>query len=162
MQPREASQTKHYLKVSSPAFKDGGTIPKTYTADGEDTSPPLSWTEPPPGTVSFAVLCEDPDAPSGTFVHWLLWDVRAEERNLEEAVPPTADAFWRRQGENHFGRTGYGGPKPPPGPPHRYMFHVYALDDRLNLRSGATREDFDQAVREHYLAEGEIVGMYGR
>jgi Raf kinase inhibitor-like YbhB/YbcL family protein len=151
------------LHITSAAFADGSSIPKRYTADGDDISPPLTWTRGPGATMSFALLCEDPDAPSGTFVHWLLWDIKPDQLELKEAVPATADAYGLRQGENGFGRTGWGGPSPPRGnAPHRYVFRIYALDTKLDLLPGAARVDFDRAISGHVLAEGTLIGMYGR
>jgi Raf kinase inhibitor-like YbhB/YbcL family protein len=150
------------LALASSAFADGGTIPRRHTADGEDLSPPLNWTSAPVGTESFALACEDPDAPSGTFVHWLAWDVEPSARQLKEGVSATAENLGMKQGENGFGRIGYGGPRPPPGKPHRYVFRLCALDTRLDLRNGATHAAFRQALTGHVLAEGVLVGTYGR
>ena len=110
---------------------------------------------------SFAIVCDDPDAPSGTFTHWTAWDIQPEQRELTEAVPPTTSAPIR-QGANDFGKPGYGGPKPPPGKPHRYRFRVCALDTRSDLRAGATRREFDRAIEGHVIAEGVLIGKYGR
>jgi len=150
------------LDVTSMAFRNGEAIPIRYTADGQNVSPPLAWTEPPRGTLSFAVICDDPDAPSGTFVHWTAWDIPVDQRRLAEAIPRTAETFDIRQGENGFGGTGYGGPKPPPGTPHRYRFRVLALDDRPDLPPGAPAADLQAALAGHVLAEGILVGTYGR
>lgn len=152
----------HDIEVRSEAFEDGDRIPRKYTADGDDVSPPLRWGSPPSQTRSFAVICDDPDAPHGTFVHWTAWNIKADERSLLEGLPPTADTYGVRQGRNGFGRTGYGGPSPPPGKPHRYRFHVYALDVRPDLLSGATRAELERAMRGHVLAEGVLEGSYGR
>jgi Raf kinase inhibitor-like YbhB/YbcL family protein len=150
------------LNVTSAAFNEGARIPERYTADGHNVSPPLRWTEPPENARSIAVLCEDPDAPSGTFVHWIAWSIEADRRELAEGVAHTLDADGLRQGENGFGMTGYGGPKPPRGNPHHYLFHVYALDYRPDLAVGANRADFDRAINGHVLAEGTLIGVYGR
>jgi Raf kinase inhibitor-like YbhB/YbcL family protein len=149
------------FEVTSQAFREGERIPDRYTAEGGNVSPPLHWGEPPSETQSFAVLCEDPDAPSGVFLHWTLWNLAADERQLQEGVPSTADSYHLRQGQNGFGGTGYSGPKPPPGKPHRYVFHVYALDARPNVTSGATREEFDRAIERHVVGEGVLSGVYG-
>lgn len=149
------------LTLSSPAFADGAPIPKRHTADGEDVSPSLTWSGTPAGTTSLALICEDPDAPSGSFVHWLAWNIGAEARDLREGVPAQAGSGIE-QGENDFGRTGYGGPKPPPGKPHRYVFRLFALDAALELANGATRADFERAIEGHILAEAKLVGLYQR
>jgi Raf kinase inhibitor-like YbhB/YbcL family protein len=150
------------LTVTSPAFFDGETIPERFTGDGDDVSPPLHWSPPPEGTKSLAVLCEDPDAPSGTFVHWLLWNLDADERGLQERITPHLEADQLVQGQNGFGRTGYAGPKPPRGEAHRYVFRVFALDHRPKIRCEATRVEFDRAIRGHVLAEGALIGRYAR
>jgi hypothetical protein len=159
---QEPAKKPAQMKLMSSAFADGATIPRRYTADGENIPPPLAWSEPPASTESFAIVCEDPDAPSGLFVHWVAWNIKADARELTEAIPATADAYGIRQGENGFGKTGYGGPSPPRGRPHRYRFRLFALDNRPNLRSGATRAQFDHAIEGHVLAQGVLVGRYGR
>jgi Raf kinase inhibitor-like YbhB/YbcL family protein len=160
---REVSKTKSGFTLRSSVFADGAPIPARYTADGENTSPPLAWTEPPGGTKSFALLCEDPDAPSGSFVHWLAWDIRADARALTQGIAHTGDtSSGLHQGENGFGTIGYGGPSPPPGKAHRYRFHLYALDERPDLTPGSTRAELEQAVRGHVLAETVLTGKYGR
>jgi Raf kinase inhibitor-like YbhB/YbcL family protein len=151
------------IQLTSPAFREGETIPKQYTADGDDRSPPLSWGEPPAGTQSFALIADDPDAPRGTWVHWVLFDLPATERGLGEGVAaaetlPNA----AKQGKNDFRKVGYGGPSPPPGKPHRYFFKLYALDRKLDLHSGVTRAQVESAMKGHVLAEGQLMGKYGR
>lgn len=150
------------LTLTSPAFANGATIPRRYTADGEDISPHLTWNEGPSGTVSFALVCEDPDAPSGLFVHWLVWNIPADESRLRPDFPATAETAGIRQGENGFGNPGWGGPSPPPGKPHRYVFRLYALDTALDLPGGASRTELDRAIEGHVLAESILIGMYGR
>jgi Raf kinase inhibitor-like YbhB/YbcL family protein len=150
------------FRLSSLAFADGANIPRRYTAEGENLSPHLSWGEPPAGTESFALLCEDPDAPSGNFVHWLAWDIDPSERELKESVPASGENSGLRQGQNGFRQTGYGGPAPPPGPPHRYIFRVWALDTRLGLNRGASRGEVERAIEGHVLAEARLTGIYGR
>lgn len=151
------------LKLSSPAFQEGQAIPMKYTADGRNVPPPLRWTDPPAGTRSFVLICEDPDAPRGTFTHWVLFNVPAEVRELTEeasqeaGLPPGAI-----QGRNDFGKLGYGGPSPPRGKPHRYFFKLYALDRQLDLRSGATKDQVQAAMKGHILAEGQLMGTYAR
>jgi Raf kinase inhibitor-like YbhB/YbcL family protein len=158
----EGAAFRTRLNVTSSAFQNGDTVPTRYTADGQDLSPPLAWGDAPARTQSFAVICEDPDAPSGRFVHWLLWNIEANQRDLDEGLAKTAEAWGLRQGQNGFGKTGYGGPKPPPGRPHRYIFSVYALDHRPDIAGGASRAEIDHAIAGHVLAEGVLVGTYGR
>src|SRR2546426_12557047 len=117
------------LELTSTAFRDGQSIPTKYTADGRNISPPLAWTDPPAGTKSFALICEDPDAPRGTFTHWLAFNLPAESRELPEGLSAEATRpDGSLQGTNDFGKPGYGGPSPPPGKPHRYVFQLLALD----------------------------------
>jgi len=151
------------LAVRSAAFTDRGAIPVRHTCDGENVSPPLSWLGAPKGTVSYALIVDDPDAPRGTFVHWLLYDLPASVESLPEAVP-TLERLENGalQGRNDAGRLGYSGPCPPRGPPHRYRFTVYALDTLLGLAPGASREELERAMSGHVLAWGQLVGTYGR
>ncbi len=150
------------LKVTSTAFDSGGTIPKKYTCDGADVSPPLAWQGAPDSTKSFAVICDDPDAPMGTWVHWVLFNLPADTVRLPENIPPDEELEnGARQGRNDFGRIGYGGPCPPSGT-HRYFFKVYALDTKLGLAAGATKADVVKAMAGHILAEGHLVGRYSR
>ncbi len=150
------------FQLSSSAFSKGSDIPVKYTCDGSDVSPALSWSEPPQGTKSFALIADDPDAPSGTFTHWVLYDVVASTTQLPEGVPKEEQAKLGRQGRNGFGRAGYGGPCPPPGRPHRYFFKLYALDTELNLRPGASRGDVERAMKGHIVAQTEYMGRYQR
>ncbi len=154
---------KGTLIVISPAFANGAPIPAKYTADGDDVSPPLQWTGIPRGTRSVALICDDPDAPGGTWVHWLLYNLPPSEPGLAEATPE-ADELpnGARHGLNDFGRPGYGGPSPPSGKAHRYRFRVYALDAVLILKPRATRAELDAAMKGHILATGELTGTYGR
>jgi Raf kinase inhibitor-like YbhB/YbcL family protein len=151
------------LEVSSTAFQEGDTIPRQHTADGKDTSPPLRWSDPPEGTQGFALVCDDPDAPRGTWVHWVLFNLPAEARSLDEGVP-ARDALdgGARHGKNDFGKLGYGGPSPPKGKPHRYYFKLYALDTRLDLAAGTTKAQLLDAMKGHVLTEGQLMGHYGR
>jgi Raf kinase inhibitor-like YbhB/YbcL family protein len=151
------------LELTSPAFSEAADIPKPFTGDGGDKSPRLQWGEPPAGTKSFAVICDDPDAPRGTWVHWVLFNLPADVRELGEGVP-TTDVLINgaKQGKNDFGKTGYGGPAPPAGKPHRYFFKLYALDITLDLPAGATKEKLVAAMNGHILAEGQLMGKYGR
>jgi Raf kinase inhibitor-like YbhB/YbcL family protein len=151
------------LQVTSSVFKEGETIPRPYTGDGKDLSPPLEWSDPPEGTVSFALICEDPDAPRGLWVHWVLFNLPANTRSLEEGLPAQATLSGGAvQGKNDFGKVGYGGPAPPRGKPHRYYFKVYALDSTLDLPAGATRAELLAAMKGHILAEGQLMGRYAR
>jgi hypothetical protein len=151
------------MKISSAAFAAGEMIPKKFTCDGLDTSPKLDWTEPPAKTQSFALIMDDPDAPAGTWVHWVLFDLPADVRELAEGVAKQEQTVnGARQGRNDFGKIGYGGPCPPPGSPHRYFFKLYALDAKLNLKAGATKADVEGAMRGHILAHAEMIGKYGR
>jgi Raf kinase inhibitor-like YbhB/YbcL family protein len=151
------------IELSSTDFGDGANIPKQYTGDGKDVSPPLRWSEPLPETKSFALICDDPDAPRGTWVHWLLFNLPADQRQLEKAVPAQEVLDnGAKQGKNDFGKVGYGGPAPPPGKPHRYFFKLYALDTMLDLAPGATKDQLLAALKNHVLAEGQLMGRYGR
>jgi Raf kinase inhibitor-like YbhB/YbcL family protein len=148
--------------MTSAAFRDGERIPRRFTADGENLSPPLRWTDPPSGTRSFAIVCEDPDAPSGLFVHWVAWNIPADHRELKEGASRTAEASGIRHGRNGFGNAGYGGPKPPPGKPHRYRFRLFALDAPLELPTGASRSELERSMAGHVLGSGTVVGTYER
>jgi hypothetical protein len=151
------------LQITSTAFSPGETVPKKFTCDGPDVSPGLSWSDPPAGTQSLALIADDPDAPVGTWVHWVLYDLPPGVRSLDEGVPKQDQLpSGARQGRNDFGKIGYGGPCPPPGKPHRYFFKLYALDAKLNLKSGATKADLERAMKGHILAQGELIGRYGR
>ncbi len=150
--------------ITSPAFANQATIPGKYTGDGEDVSPPLAWTGAPEATRSFALICDDPDAPVGTWVHWVIWNIPATETGLAEAIPPERPELSNgaRQGTNDFRKTGYGGPAPPRGPVHRYFFKLYALDTTLDLAPGARKSALETALDGHVLAKTELVGRYSR
>jgi Raf kinase inhibitor-like YbhB/YbcL family protein len=151
------------MDVSSSAFGNGETIPKDFTADGRNVSPPLRWGGAPPATQSYAVIVDDPDAPAGLWTHWVLFNVPADRTELPEGVPPEKEVLdGALQGTNSFNKIGYGGPAPPKGKPHRYYFHVYALDRKLDLKAGASRADVDAALKGHILAKGQWMGTYGR
>jgi len=150
------------IKVTSSAFTDGGMIPAKYTCDGADFSPPLEWESVPEGTKSIALICDDPDAPMGTFVHWVLFNLPGGTRQLQENMPAEATLpNGARQGRNDFGRTGYGGPCPPGGT-HRYFFRLYALDKQIELGAGIKKRDLLKAMDGHVLAEGQLMGKYKR
>ena len=151
------------LTVLSSAFQEGSEIPARYTCEGQDVSPALTWEEPPAETQSFALIMDDPDAPGGVFTHWVLFNLPADSRGLSEAVPTQPQLpDGSLQGKNDFGRIGYGGPCPPPGRPHRYQFTLYALDQTLDLKAGASKKQVIDAMREHILAQGRLTGTYQR
>ena len=151
------------IKITSSSFAEGGPIPSRYTCDGENISPPLSWDKAPSGTKSSALMCDDPDAPAGTWVHWVVYDLPATITDLGEATETKEKlSNGGRQGRNDFKQIGYGGPCPPKGGPHRYYFKIYALDIELNLKSGATKSDVENAIKGHILAEGKLMGTYQR
>jgi Raf kinase inhibitor-like YbhB/YbcL family protein len=152
------------MELTSTAFQEGATIPKQYTGDGKNISPPLRWSGAPGNTQSFALICDDPDAPrKEPWVHWVLFHLPADAQELPEGVPADESLPNRaKQGTNDFGKIGYGGPAPPPGKPHRYYFKLYALDTILNLKEGATKQQLEQAMKEHILASGQLMGKYGR
>ncbi len=151
------------LKLTSTAFTLGGSIPKKFTCDGPDVSPALAWTDAPAGAQSLSLIMDDPDAPAGTWVHWVLYDLPANTRELPEGVPKDNQlSNGARQGRNDFGRIGYGGPCPPPGSAHRYFFKLYALDAKTNLKAGATKAELEKAMRGHILAQTELMGRYKR
>jgi Raf kinase inhibitor-like YbhB/YbcL family protein len=151
------------LVLRSSAVESGGRIPQTYTCDGRDVSPPLRWDKTPQGTKSFALICDDPDAPMGTWVHWVIYNIPAETDRLPEAVP-SAERLdnGALQGSNDFGRTGYGGPCPPRGKPHRYFFRLYALDGQLSGAAGLTKKALLNQMQGHILETSEFYGLYGR
>jgi Raf kinase inhibitor-like YbhB/YbcL family protein len=162
-QPEPATTAKDTttMLLSSVAFADGQAIPDKYTCHGQDISPPLQWSGAPSQTKSIALTCEDPDAPSGTFTHWIIFDVPAAAAGLSENVSKTATLpNGSRQGKNSFGNTGYNGPCPPGGKTHHYVFKVYALDAAVTLDSGAGKEDLLNAVNGHVLAQAELTGTY--
>jgi Raf kinase inhibitor-like YbhB/YbcL family protein len=146
------------------AFRDGTGIPVKYTCDGVDVSPPLSWSGAPAGTRSFALIADDPDAPAGTWVHWVLYNLPADVSELPENIAKveSLDLGGARQGRNDFRRPGYGGPCPPPGPAHRYFFKLYALDAPLPLKAGAQKKDVEAAMEGHVLATAQLMGTYAR
>jgi Raf kinase inhibitor-like YbhB/YbcL family protein len=149
--------------LKSSSLKEGEMIDEKYTCDGIDISIPLNWSDPPEGTKSFALTADDPDAPSGTWVHWILYDLPADARGLAEGIPPrkTLDSG-AKQGINDFRRVGYGGPCPPTGPAHRYVFTLYALNRMIALDAGLTKHELLRAIRGHVLAQAQLVGIYKR
>lgn len=150
------------MEFKSPAFFIGNTIPFEHTCDGDDLSPPLSWDSPPPGTISFVLIVEDPDAPNRSFTHWVIYDMPVNVRHLPQGVPnePRLDRGGV-QGKNDFGALGYGGPCPPDGT-HRYFFKLYALDTLLSLEPGASKAEVKAAMEGHILSAVELMGRYAR
>lgn len=151
------------IVLRSSAFANGERIPKKYTCEDVDVSPPLSWEGVPSETKSLVLIMDDPDAPMGTWVHWVVYDMPASLTGLPENVEksPTVNGVGT-QGKNDFRRAGYGGPCPPPGKPHRYFFKLYALDTLLNIAPGATKAEVEKAMRGHILAQGQLMGTYSR
>ncbi len=150
------------LLLTSPAFKNGETIPAEYTCDGKDISPSLQWSDAPAGTKSFAVISDDPDAPGGTWVHWVIYNIPAGVRELKKGFPADKKLpDGTLQGTNDFQNIGYGGPCPPSGT-HRYYFKLYVLDSVLALAPGATKNQLEQAMKDHILAEAQLMGLYRR
>jgi len=149
------------LTVTSSAFASGAGIPKAYTCKGNDISPALAWSGAPAHAVSFAVIMDDPDAPAGTWVHWVAWNIPASAHSLSQDVPKRDQlSDGGRQGRNSFGKVGYNGPCPPAGQTHRYFFRVYALDAKLDLAAGADRSQLEAAMQGHVLAQGEYMGTF--
>jgi len=153
---------EHTMTVRSPAFSNGSTIPRRYTCDGDDVSPPLEWSNTPPGAKSILVLVYDPDAPSGFFIHWLVYDIKPGIHGLPEALPPEPRTPYGLQAVNDFNHVGYGGPCPPPGKEHRYVFLVAALDTAPPAPPGAPAREVLAQARGHVLAYGYTVGLYRR
>jgi len=150
------------ITLSSTSLKDG-RVPKEFTCDGEDKSPPLTWQAPPNGTRALALTLTDPDAPGGAFTHWVLYNLPANNGELSAGLPKQAElADGSRQGRTDFGKVGYGGPCPPPSKPHRYVFTIYALDRTLDVPAGATRSQVESAIQGHVLARGELTARYSR
>jgi len=144
------------MKITSSAFQEGGNIPSKFTCDGSDTSPPLQITGVPSEAKSLVLITDDPDAPSGLFTHWLVWNLPPQTNSIAEGSAPKGV-----HGTNDFGKPGYKGPCPPPGT-HRYSFKIYALDRELDLRGGAKRSQLDAAMKGHVVAQGVLVGRYAR
>jgi len=156
--PKEAK-----MELKSTAFQEGNRIPAKYTCQGQDISPELTWSGVPEETQSLALIVDDPDAPGGVFTHWVLFNIPPGSRELSEAVPSQAQLPNRAlQGRNDFGTIGYGGPCPPPGRPHRYQFTLYALDQALDLKVGASKKQVLNAMQGHVLAQGQLTGTYQR
>ena len=149
------------MQLTSPAFAEGEPIPPKYGANGDNKSPPLKWNEVPQGVKSFALIVDDPDAPSKTWVHWVIWNLPADTRELAEGAAGPTLPDGAKQGKNDAGGVGYGGPAPPPGKAHRYFFKLYALDTTLDLKAGeATRQDLEQAMKGHVVGHGQLMGTF--
>ncbi len=151
------------MELKSTAFQEGGRIPAKYTCEGQDISPPLTWDGVPEQTQSFALIMDDPDAPVGVFVHWVLFNMPPDSRQLPEAITAQSQLpDGTLQGGNDFGRLGYGSPCPPPGYPHRYFFTLYALGQQLKLKAGASKKQLINAIKGHILAQSQLIGTYQR
>jgi Raf kinase inhibitor-like YbhB/YbcL family protein len=144
------------MKITSAAFREGGNIPSKFTCDGSDTTPPLQITGVPSEAKSLVLITDDPDAPSGLFTHWLVWNIPPQTNSIAEGTAPKGV-----HGTNDFGKSGYGGPCPPPGT-HRYSFKIFALDRELDLSSAAKQSQVDAAMKGHVIAQGELIGRYVR
>lgn len=144
------------MQIDSPVFEQHSPIPKKYTCEGDDVSPPLAFRDIPAGTKTLALIMDDPDAPNGTFDHWIVWNITPSIKSLPE------NAKVPNQGKNSFRETEYGGPCPPPGPSHRYFFKLYALDTIVNLPNGSTKSELEEAMEGHILGRAELVGTYKR
>jgi Raf kinase inhibitor-like YbhB/YbcL family protein len=155
--PAAEGEIEMSIEISSTAFKEGDTIPRIYTCDDQNVSPPLSWAGVPQGSLSLALIMDDPDAPSGTFDHWILFNLPPDLTGLSQDNHAVGT-----EGKNGFGRMGYGGPCPPRGSNHRYMIKIYALDSDLVLKSGASKVQLESAMNGHILAQGQMMVRYGR
>lgn len=161
-EPAVAAAAGATITLSSASLRDG-KVPREFTCDGNDSSPPLNWTAPPNGTRSLALTVTDPDAPGGTFTHWVLFNLPATSNGLPQGVPGQGElSDGSRQGRNDFGKLGYGGPCPPRGTPHHYVFTLYAVDRALEATAGADRSQVEGAMNGHVLAHSELTARYGR
>jgi Raf kinase inhibitor-like YbhB/YbcL family protein len=160
---KSAKEPAMKIQITSDVFADSQPISAKYTCDGPDVSPLLTWTNQPADAKSFVLIADDPDAPGGAWVHWVIYNLPPTATSLAENMPPSPQLpGGAKQGINDFGQTGYGGPCPPPGKPHRYFFKIYALDTTLGLDSGATKKELLKAMNGHVLAEGQLWGTYQR
>ena len=151
------------MALKTSAFAPGGDIPAKFTCSGPDLSPALAWSDVPAGAKSLALIVDDPDAPAGVWTHWVIYDLPPQAGELPEGTPKTDELpNGARQGRNDFRKLGYGGPCPPPGKPHRYFFKLYALDAKLNLKGGATKQEVERAMQGHILAQAELMGKFKR
>lgn len=161
--PPKAPAPRQSIRFGSPAFARGKPIPADYTCDGKNISPPLRWSNAPAGTRSFALICDDPDAPGGDWVHWVVYGIPGNALELPENVLPSESLpDGSKQGINSFNKTGYGGPCPPSGRAHRYFFRIFALDTDLDLKPKAARAELESAMKGHVLGMGESMGTYQR
>ena len=144
------------MKISSTGFENNGMIPSEFTCDGSDVSPPLAISDVPKGAESLAIILDDPDAPMGTFTHWVVWNIPPQKTQFEKGEKITFP-----QGKTSFGRKSYGGPCPPGGT-HRYFFKIYALDLMLHIKEGSSKDDLEKAMKGHVLAEASLMGKYSR
>ena len=153
----QASAGGKAMKITSPAFQEGGNIPSKFTCDGANTNPALHIEQTPPNAKSLVLIVDDPDAPGGLFTHWLIWNIDPQTKEIaESSASPKAI-----QGTNNFPNVGYGGPCPPSGT-HRYFFKIFALDQMLDLKSGAKRAELERAMHGHVIAQGQLMGRYAR
>lgn len=152
-----STQNLPVMKIESSAFKQGESIPSKYTCKGADINPPLNIADVPAAAKSLALIMDDPDAPVGTWVHWLVWNIRPQTTELNENTVPAATV----QGKNSWGRSNYGGPCPPSGT-HRYFFKLYALDALLSLSSSADKAQLEKTMKGHVLAQAELMGVYSK
>ena len=161
--PASRAQAAERLKLSSGAFGNNAAIPVEYTCSGDNESPALQWSGAPGGSKSLALIVKDPDAPGGTFIHWVLYNMPAGRSSLPKAVTKEDNIpGGGEQGVNGAGGVGYHGPCPPPGNPHHYHFRLYALDTKLDLTPGASAAQVEDAMRKHVLAQTDLVGTFGR
>ncbi len=152
-----------HMQITSTAFKEGESIPSRFTCDDRNVSPPLSWSGVPSGTKSLVLIVDDPDAPVGTWVHWVVYALPPDTTQLAEDMPKGQYLpGGSRQGLNDFRHLGYGGPCPPPGKPHRYFFKLYALDTTPDLKPGVAKKEVEKAMEKHILAQGQLMGIYTR
>ncbi len=162
-EPLSEEDNMQQIQISSSAFTEGQAIPPKYTCDGENISPPLDWSGVPQGVASLALIAEDPDAPGGTWVHWVVYNIDSSLHGLPEGILDySGSSGTGLAGNNDFRKAGYGGPCPPKGKPHRYFFKLYALDVQLNLKPGAVKADVEKAMRGHVLAQGQLMEKYTR
>jgi Raf kinase inhibitor-like YbhB/YbcL family protein len=155
--------TEAQIQLTSPDFRHGDTIPRQHSCDGENLSPGLAWNGAPLERRSFALICDDPDAPRGTYVHWVLYNLPGETVELSRGMPTTPELpSGASQGRNDSGEIGYTGPCPPPGKPHRYYFRLYALDIMLSLPYGVSRGELERGMADHIVGQGTLMGVYQR
>ncbi len=151
------------FKIESPAFRDGEEIPDRYTCEGEDISPPIKWSDVPKGTKSMVLICDDPDAPMGTWDHWIITNLDPETDGIPESAPATSVLpGGEAHGTNSWGREDYGGPCPPSGKPHRYFFKLYAIDSDLDIPPGLNKYELMERIKVHVLEMTKTIGLYSR